>query len=70
LGPAGFDSGWGEAYVVKQLENGSKVTDIDFAFDVEEFSLGAVPEPSTLVALTGLLGMGLIGHWWRRRKVV
>jgi hypothetical protein len=28
----------------------------------------AVPEPSTLVALTGLLGMGLIGYWWRKRK--
>ena len=27
-----------------------------------------VPEPSTLAALGGLLGMGLIGRWWRRRK--
>jgi len=27
-----------------------------------------VPEPSTLAALAGLLGMGLIGRWWRRRK--
>jgi len=27
-----------------------------------------VPEPSTLVALSGLFGMGLIGRWWRRRK--
>jgi MYXO-CTERM domain-containing protein len=28
----------------------------------------AVPEPSALVALTGLLGMGLIGRWRRRRR--
>ena len=28
----------------------------------------SVPEPSALVALTGLLGMGLIGYWRRRRK--
>jgi hypothetical protein len=27
-----------------------------------------VPEPSTLVTFTGLLGMGLIGYWRRRRK--
>ena len=27
-----------------------------------------VPEPSILAALTGLLGTGLIGHWWRRRR--
>lgn len=30
--------------------------------------LTAVPEPSTLAALGGLLGMGVIGRWWRRRK--
>ena len=28
----------------------------------------AIPEPSTFVTLTGLLGMGLIGYWWRRRR--
>ena len=27
-----------------------------------------IPEPSTVAALTGLLGMGLIGYRWRRRK--
>jgi hypothetical protein len=27
-----------------------------------------IPEPSTFVTLTGLLGMGLLGHWWRRRR--
>ena len=27
-----------------------------------------VPEPSTLAALSGLLVMGLIGRWWRRKK--
>ena len=33
------------------------------------FSLNgiAVPEPSAFVALTGLVGIGLIGRWWRRR---
>jgi len=29
--------------------------------------IAAVPEPSTLAALGGLLGMGLIGRWWRRQ---
>jgi len=29
----------------------------------------AIPEPSTLAALGGLLGIGLIGRWWKRRKV-
>jgi len=33
-----------------------------------QFSGTAVPEPSTLAALSGLLGMGLVGRWWRRRK--
>lgn len=28
----------------------------------------AIPEPSTVVTLTGLLGMGLIGRWWRRKR--
>jgi len=32
--------------------------------------MAAVPEPSTLAALGGLLGMGLIGRSWRRRKAV
>lgn len=32
------------------------------------FQLEGVPEPSTLVALAGLLGMGLLGYW-RRRKI-
>jgi hypothetical protein len=27
-----------------------------------------IPEPSTLVTFSGLLGMGLIGYWRRRRK--
>lgn len=29
----------------------------------------AVPEPSSLVAVTGLLGMGFMGRLWRRRKL-
>lgn len=28
----------------------------------------AIPEPSTLAALGGLIGMGLVGGWWRRRR--
>jgi len=28
----------------------------------------AIPEPSTLTALSGLLGMGILGRWWRRRR--
>jgi formylglycine-generating enzyme required for sulfatase activity len=28
----------------------------------------AIPEPSTLASLGGLLGMGMIGAWWRRRR--
>jgi hypothetical protein len=32
------------------------------------FTLTPVPEPSRLFALSGLLGMGLIGLVWRRRK--
>lgn len=28
----------------------------------------AIPEPSTLAALGGLLAMGLLGRWWRRRS--
>jgi hypothetical protein len=31
--------------------------------------IGQVPEPSTFVALAGLLGMGLIGYWRRRRTL-
>ena len=27
-----------------------------------------IPEPSSIVALGGLFGMGLIGAWWRRRR--
>jgi len=30
--------------------------------------LASIPEPSTLVALGGLLGTGLVAGWWRRRK--
>ena len=27
-----------------------------------------IPEPSCFVTLSSLLGIGLIGHWWRRRR--
>ncbi|MFC1596317.1 hypothetical protein ACFL5Q_00025 [Planctomycetota bacterium] len=30
--------------------------------------ISQVPEPTTPAALSGLLGMGLIGRWWRRRR--
>jgi len=33
-----------------------------------KFQFTAIPEPTTFAALSGLLGMGLIGRWWRRRK--
>ncbi len=38
--------------------------------NVRVFDCGAavVPEPSTFVALAGLLGIGLIGYGWRRRR--
>jgi hypothetical protein len=29
---------------------------------------GVIPEPSTVATLGGLLGMGLIGCWWKRRR--
>jgi hypothetical protein len=32
------------------------------------FESSSVPEPSILVGLASLAGMGLIGRWWRRRK--
>jgi len=35
---------------------------------LDNLSANVVPEPSTLAALGGLLGMGLIGRWWRRRR--
>ena len=28
----------------------------------------AIPEPSSLAVFGGLFGLGLIGHWWRRRR--
>ena len=31
--------------------------------------LHSIPEPASTATFGGLLGMGLIGHWWRRRKV-
>ena len=35
-----------------------------------ELSLSSVlPEPSSFVIMSGLFGMGLIGGWWRRRRV-
>lgn len=34
----------------------------------DNFRVSAIPEPSSLVTLTGLLGMGLIAGWWRRRR--
>jgi len=34
---------------------------------IDDVTLRAVPEPSMLAALSGLLGMGVIGRWWRRR---
>ncbi|MFC1596318.1 PEP-CTERM sorting domain-containing protein [Planctomycetota bacterium] len=37
-------------------------------FIVERLVINAVPEPSTLAALAGLLGMGMIGYGWRRRR--
>jgi len=40
----------------------------NFGFTLDEVSLNAVPEPSNLAALGGLLGMALIGRWWRRRR--
>ena len=44
---------------------GDQFTLGEIAFNAYE---GTVPEPTTLAALSGLLGMGLIGRWWRRRK--
>ncbi len=35
---------------------------------IVQFTTSPVPEPSTLVTLGGLLGMGLIAHCWRRRR--
>jgi len=43
------------------------VSSDDWVF-VNALRLSKVPEPSTLAALSGLLGMGLISRWWRRRK--
>jgi hypothetical protein len=37
----------------------------EVAFDA---GLAAIPEPSTVSALCGLVGMGLVGGWWRRRR--
>jgi len=37
-------------------------------WDTNRLVLTVVPEPSSLVALTGLLGVGLIGYGWRRRR--
>jgi len=46
-----------------QVEIGS----LDFVvFDDLRFQ--SIPEPSALITLTGLLGMGLLAGWWRRRK--
>jgi hypothetical protein len=37
----------------------------EFAFQLTN---DVIPEPSTLVTLGGLLGIGLIGAWWRRKR--
>jgi hypothetical protein len=41
--------------------------DIQAAFNEIRFIGSPVPEPTSVVALVGLCGMGLIGLVWRRR---
>jgi hypothetical protein len=36
--------------------------------DAISLEITAIPEPSTLVTFTGLLSMGLICGWWRRKR--
>jgi hypothetical protein len=39
-------------------------------FFIDNFSFDGtvIPEPSTLATLSGLISMGLIGAWWKRRR--
>jgi hypothetical protein len=54
------------------LQNGTVLEGINWYTEdsgqIVLHNTGAVPEPSTLVTFSGLLGMGLIGYWRRRRK--
>ena len=40
----------------------------EFAHPALYVEASAIPEPSTLATLGGLLGMGLIGAWWQKRR--
>ena len=67
-----FNSMWGDRQYFDSFSICSS-TDYGTHLFIDDISVQssretAVPEPSILVALTGLLATGLIGHWWRRRQ--
>jgi hypothetical protein len=53
------------AYITFEV---SAATNHGLFFDDLKFTSADVPEPSTLAIFSGLLGMAVIGHVWRRRR--
>ncbi len=73
-GGGGYFAGWqadngliARIRVTDTTQNGSVLLIDDFIREAGEPS--TVPEPSSLVTLGGLLGMGMIGYGWRRRRI-
>jgi hypothetical protein len=59
LAVSGYDDSGFSGFIGDHAQSGDYVLTL---------STQAIPEPSILVALTGLVGMGLLGRWWGRRK--
>jgi hypothetical protein len=64
---------WGDTEYFNSFSIGSDAMLHDCRLFIDDISIQSsrettIPEPSILVGLAGLLGMGLIGRWWRRRK--
>lgn len=68
----GYNAGGPWLFAFRRLQGGSPISgpidEVPGVYLNAEGDFSAIPEPTTFVTWGGLLGMGLVGGWWRKRR--